>query len=215
MHIEQTVEQIILQADAEERLGRSLHTDKVRMALKDAQLEIGPIMANAKAQYGKYTDIHGIIVATTPFLHKYDLCVDSRLEEKADGKIYMITTLTHTSGQFISSRVSLPDIKQTTRNECQEIGSMISYFRRYSVSALLNLAEADDDGNSAAKFKRQPMISNKPTNEQVAVLLEELKSIPKEKAATIWSSFNVKNTNELTLDIYNAMRNAIEREKEK
>jgi len=210
---QQSLEFLIKQAEAEERLGRSLQTDKVRMALRDAQLEIGPVMANAKAQYGKYADIDGIILATTPYLHKYDLVVDARLEEKDDGRIFLVTTLSHSSGQFISSRVALPDLKQTSKNECQEIGGMISYFRRYSMATLLNLAEVDNDGQTATQFKRQPIVSNKPTHEQVTLLLGDLKSIPKDKAKEIWDSFNIKNTNELTVDTYNAMRRSIEHAK--
>ncbi|MDB4893168.1 MAG: superfamily protein [Gemmatimonadetes bacterium] len=56
------------------------------------------------------------------------------------------TMLVHTSGEYMSSAITLP----LDRPSPQAVGSAITYGRRYGVSALLALTtEEDDDGNVA------------------------------------------------------------------
>lgn len=69
------------------------------------------------------------------------LTVKSRIE---NGEV--ITELVHAaSGESISSRMAIPG------GNVQQIGSGITYLRRYSLVTMLNLTtEEDDDGNAAA-----------------------------------------------------------------
>ena len=69
-------------------------------------------------------------------------------EPKMDGnKVSITTTLLHSSGEYITFE---PTIMNASSPMAQEIGSAITYGRRYSVSAVLGLgAEDDDDGNAA------------------------------------------------------------------
>ena len=53
--------------------------------------------------------------------------------------------LLHESGQWIKSRLKMPIEKATA----QAIGSTITYGRRYGLSAMVGIAQYDDDGNSA------------------------------------------------------------------
>lgn len=58
----------------------------------------------------------------------------------------LVTTLWHTSGQCITSRLTLPAVEMRGMNQCQALGSAISYCRRYSLLSLLGLATEDNDG---------------------------------------------------------------------
>lgn len=62
------------------------------------------------------------------------------------------TRLMHTSGQWIESRIVIqPLADENGVVSPQAVGSAITYARRYSLSALLGLAdETDDDGNAAS-----------------------------------------------------------------
>ena len=51
----------------------------------------------------------------------------------------------HKSGEYMSETLSMP----VGKNDAHGIGSAITYARRYGMSALLNLAADDDDGNAA------------------------------------------------------------------
>lgn len=58
----------------------------------------------------------------------------------------MITRIVHDSGEWIESAVPMPNLP----NAPQEAGSVLTYFRRYSLSVALGLAsDEDDDANVA------------------------------------------------------------------
>jgi hypothetical protein len=61
-----------------------------------------------------------------------------------DGLVQVETVLLHSSGEYISSIMSIVP----TKTDVQSVGSYITYLRRYSLAALLNLAQEDDDANS-------------------------------------------------------------------
>jgi hypothetical protein len=61
----------------------------------------------------------------------------------------LLCMLVHTSGEFISGRYMI-----NTAGKPQEVGSAITYARRYSLSAILGLVtEDDDDANIANNAK--------------------------------------------------------------
>ena len=63
----------------------------------------------------------------------------------------VVTRLLHASGQWIESRIVIQPIADDSGVTPQAVGSAITYARRYSLSALLGLAdETDDDGNVAS-----------------------------------------------------------------
>ena len=59
----------------------------------------------------------------------------------------LITTLAHSSGQWINSTVTLPLQKGTP----QDLGSCITYCRRYALAAMVGIFQEDDDGERAEK----------------------------------------------------------------
>ncbi len=84
----------------------------------------------------------------------------------------MVTRITHASGEYIESGVPMPNLP----NAPQEAGSVLTYFRRYSLAVALGLAsDEDDDANVAegngyqAQDKAAPKKANEPqiTDEQV------------------------------------------------
>jgi hypothetical protein len=69
------------------------------------------------------------------------------------GFIGIETTLWHVSGQKHSQTVELP----TSARSPQDIGSAITYFKRYALSAALGLStEEDDDGAAASRSRPEP-----------------------------------------------------------
>ena len=75
------------------------------------------------------------------------------LGANAEGKQTMITMLTHSSGQWISSEfVMVNAVLQggSGKNPAQVLGSAITYQRRYAYAAILGLAQEDDDAASVS-----------------------------------------------------------------
>ena len=71
----------------------------------------------------------------------------------------LITMLAHAeSGEYIMANSTMKPIK----NDPQSMGSAITYQRRYSLAALLNLnIDKDDDGNAASALKAEPTANEK------------------------------------------------------
>jgi hypothetical protein len=68
-----------------------------------------------------------------------------------DGVTILVTRLIHESGEFIESEMILP-----SHPEPQKFGSLITYYKRYQLQALLGVnTEEDDDGNSAVKSSQK------------------------------------------------------------
>ena len=75
------------------------------------------------------------------------LAVTQTTDVGESGEMVMLTTLMHTSGEWIGGVYPI----RPTQNTPQGMGSAITYARRYSLSALLGLtADDDDDGNAAS-----------------------------------------------------------------
>lgn len=94
----------------------------------------------------KYADINQLLELTEPLLRENGLMV---LQPIIDGNL--VTQLIELgTGDMIISSLELPKLL-----EPQKVGSAITYYRRYSLKALLNLQEEDDDANRASK-KSEP-----------------------------------------------------------
>lgn len=89
-----------------------------------------------------------IVAAIRKPLADCGLSVSQPLATTPEGRPGLRTILMHTSGESIESVFPLPLSDGMT---AQEIGSAITYIRRYALSAILGLAtEFDDDGNRAS-----------------------------------------------------------------
>jgi hypothetical protein len=66
----------------------------------------------------------------------------------ADSKTMAMTTLiTHSSGQWVKSDLSVP----LSKVDAQGYGSATTYARRYSLAAAVGICPEDDDGNAASR----------------------------------------------------------------
>jgi len=70
--------------------------------------------------------------------------------EIRDGGFVLVTTLRHVSGQWIGGEYPLPVAAKP-----QELGSAITYARRYALSALLCIAADEDDDAEGARTSNQ------------------------------------------------------------
>lgn len=75
--------------------------------------------------------------------------------ELREGGFVLVTTLRHASGQWVQSEYPLPMGVRP-----QELGSALTYARRYSLSAIICIAADDDDDAEGARIKGH--ISSEP-----------------------------------------------------
>jgi hypothetical protein len=97
-----------------------------------------------KAYSYSYADLASVLAAVRKPLSENGLAI-VQVITWGDGHSWLVTKLLHSSGQYIESTYPL---REYTRP--QEMGSALTYARRYSLTALLGIAaEEDDDGASA------------------------------------------------------------------
>lgn len=129
--------------------------DKIAQALAKAQAEITNPPRNrevtVKTKTGssykfKYATLDSIIDHVRGPLTKHGIWFIQTLESDGAGRYRLVTTLTHESGQYITSETPL--LVAGAGN--QEFGSALTYMRRYALTALLGIAaDEDDDANHA------------------------------------------------------------------
>ena len=127
---------------------RSDNIDLLATALAIAQGE----MPNAKINRinphfkNKYADLASVRDAIHKVLSKHGLSFTQTTEIRDSGFI-LLTTLMHSSGQWIASEYPLPSAAKP-----QELGSALTYARRYSLTSLIGIsADEDDDAEDAQK----------------------------------------------------------------
>jgi hypothetical protein len=158
-------------------------------ALIKAQPEFKPIKKDSVNPFFKsrYATLESVLESTGEALRNNGLVV----MQTTDGD-FLITTLAHTSGQFISGKYPLSAVK----TDPQGIGSAVTYARRYAYTAIIGAAptDEDDDGNShlpKQEPKKETKIEFNP--------LELMEKIPTDLADTF------RNLNMQKKDVYDVI----------
>lgn len=100
--------------------------------------------ADAGTYKYKYADLADVSSAVLPLLGKHGLSFSAKPMLDGDGKFVLEYTLRHSSGEQDGGRYPLPTGKP------QDVGSAITYARRYALQCMTGVApDADDDGASA------------------------------------------------------------------
>lgn len=124
----------------------------------------------------KYADLASIWDTIREPLASNNLSVTQPVYN-ADDHVGVSTILMHSSGQFLMEKFGSVPLKKGP----QEIGSLISYYRRYGLAAMLGVAQAgeDDDATTAErgyKKSREPEVaySAKELKDEIINLLNNL-----------------------------------------
>ncbi len=92
----------------------------------------------------KYADLSEVWSACREQLSSNSLAVVQTTEPCSEGVI-VVTTLVHSSGQWMRGKLRMRPEKNTP----QAIGSTITYARRYALAAIVGVAQVDDDAEAA------------------------------------------------------------------
>lgn len=110
----------------------------------------------------KYANLESVIEAAHDALAANGLAVMQGPGPMDGNCITLTTRLIHTSGEWIETDFSLPAGKM----DPQAAGSAITYARRYSLMAMLNMPAVDDDGEASMPRSTKP---GEPKNPNVSV----------------------------------------------
>lgn len=129
-------------------------TREIFSALVKAQSQITHAPKNAENPFYKsrYADLATVIDTARAPLHENGLAI-MQTPSVIDGELCLTTRVIHTSGEWAEDTVICAMVKK----DPQSAGSAITYYRRYSLAAILGIAQEDDDANSASTpAKEQP-----------------------------------------------------------
>lgn len=111
--------------------------------------EVGKGSVNP-AFHSKYADLADIVKVVLPALAKQGLAWITTPTVTDEGFV-LAYELRHTSGDSVSGSWPLPDPAKAT---AQQLGSAVTYAKRYTLSAVTGIApDEDDDGNAASQAK--------------------------------------------------------------
>lgn len=144
--------------------------DQLAAALSALQGKVQDVEKDSKNTFFKtpdgkpsgYASLAAVLQAVRPLLAEHGLAL-CQMPNTVEGKPVLSTMLVHKSGQYLQADAPLLIDKANS----QGWGSALSYARRFSASAILGVAQVDDDGNEAsqapAKAAPRPAIAPKPS----------------------------------------------------
>lgn len=151
---------------------KSEHIDQLILALSKAQGEMKHASKESTNPYfkSKYADLPSIIDACKIALSKHELAIIQTIDNT--NELSLITWLGHSSGQWMTSKMPI----LAKDNTPQALGSAITYARRYSLAALVGIAQEDDDAEAAMNRNGQKKASFYEEKRCVEDLRKELET---------------------------------------
>lgn len=161
-----------VQADASRR---AYHAAMAEMQAElPTVMSVGKIMGEDKhgggkilrSRYAKWEDVNEAI---RPVLTRHGFALSFRITQPQPDRVQVTAVLAHRDGHAEETSLHLPNDPSGGKNNVQAWGSSISYGKRYTAFAMLNIASRgeDDDGNSAIPVK------SAVTVEDIAALINE------------------------------------------
>lgn len=128
--------------------------------------------ANAGTYSYKYATLAQASQQARTVLGEFGLAVFQSAYSTGLGSVAVTTRVIHASGQWIES----DPLVMPAKGGPQDVGSSISYARRYGLMSFLGLATDDDDGAGAqtAHSKPEPV---HPLSERVAVVQSDMRKL--------------------------------------
>ena len=121
---------------------------KIAGALAKAQSGMTMIECNSSNPFfnSKYASLSAVLEVALPKLNENGIAlVQGNRWGNTDSGFYITSMLVHSSGEWIKSEIRMP----VTKKDAHGIGAATTYGRRYLLSSMVGVAQADDDGNGA------------------------------------------------------------------
>jgi hypothetical protein len=148
-------------------LSRSPQINEIALALSKFQGEVLNPTKGKKGYNYMYADLASVLEVTRPILAKNELSViQMPCTNTETGQVEVETILTHSSGQFFINKLVIPIPAGQKTSMAQNIGSAISYARRYAYASMLGIAQ--DDNDAVTQISNKENITNIPSAEEVA-----------------------------------------------
>jgi len=123
-------------------------------ALAKAQGELVDPEKNTKGYNYKYADLPIMLQTIRPVFARHDLSFTQFTSGGDDNFVQVTTRLMHKSGEWMESTFSMPIEIKKGMSLAQNIGSTLTYARRYSIQSVVGISgDADTDHNDVRPDK--------------------------------------------------------------
>lgn len=144
---------------------------EISKALSEFRKEVKQPMKDANNPFfkSKYVPLENVIEAIDETAPNQGLSFTQWALNNSEGTVGVATMLLHTSGEFIEyDPVFMKAEKQTP----QGAGSVITYLKRYTLSAIFGItSDQDDDGNDASQSNSKKQTNKLPVQDKGKVML--------------------------------------------
>lgn len=121
------------------------------------QSEMPRVYKLAEGHNSKYARLEDINDAIRPTLQKFGFCVTFRIEQPSEKSVSITAVCSHKLGHSEKASLSLPLDTSGSKSPVQAIGSTVSYGKRYTLCALLNISTGEDtDGKDLGRNQSLP-----------------------------------------------------------
>lgn len=153
------------------------------LAKAQAEFKIAGLKKENPFFKSRYADLAEIIKVSRPALSKNGLSVTQQVIQNEEGANILHTTLFHSSGQWIESRMRIVPPKA----DVQSLGSYMTYIRRYSYASLVGVvaSDEDDDGEVAVHEQRENFKKGVKLNHKYNPKEQSYQTITKEQLEEI------------------------------
>ena len=159
-----------------------METKSLAAALAMAQGEMKNAVLNKVNPHfkSKFADLAAVRDATIPALASHGLSI-VQFTKIQDGSLSLITRLMHDSGEMIEGEYPLPAISTAP----QQMGSALTYAKRYCWSAMCGVAADEDDDANAAQdgAKDAPAVVDKKSPPGISKFRNESREFYREMHA--------------------------------
>ena len=124
-------------------------------AMSNFQAEKPVVAKTEKAYNSKYAPLSKIQQAIDPVLSKHGLSYNWKQEQLDDGSIKITCILSHVSGHEESMYLIAAPDKSGSKNPIQQLGSTVSYLKRYTLEGIVGLSSDKDDDGGKPKQKEE------------------------------------------------------------
>ena len=121
---------------------------KLAGALAKAQSQMSMIEGKSINPFfnSKYASLAAVLEVAMPALNANEVAlVQGNRWDASNSGFYITSMLMHSSGEWIKSEIRMP----VSKKDAHGIGAATTYGRRYLLSSMVGVAQADDDGNGA------------------------------------------------------------------
>ena len=181
---------------------RSPEINEIMTALSKAQGQMEGADKNSENPHfrSRYADLKSVWESCRIPLSSNGLAVTQTIRSTGSG-LELVTILGHSSGQWISSSIPLPN----ALDKIQAFGSALTYARRYGLSSIVGVyPDEDDDGEAAMTLKpvTEPIRRVKINEDQAKFINAYLEEFPDSRNEFL-NRYGVREVKDIPCDQYN------------